>query len=231
MIHPPSPRVGRANFTTVEDIPHGEEVLTGTFFLLEHPIIILFDSRASHDFMSLSYAQKAKLTLRATSVPYSITTPGGRVVADRMVCVIPIELVRRVFSTRLIILEGQGIYVILGMNWMKRHKAMLDISAHLIHLDSPIFDKVSLHLPLVAHLQASIYAVVAKSLDEIPVVREYPNVFPDELPGMPLDRAIEFKIKLQPGTGPVYKRPYLMVPKELVELKTQLQELLDKGYI
>jgi hypothetical protein len=117
------------------------------------------------------------------------------------------------------------------MNWMKRHKAMLDISAHLIHLDSPILNKVSLHLPLIAHLQASIYAVVAKSLDEIPVVREYPNVFPDELPGMPLDRAIEFKIKLQPGTGPVYKRLYLMVPKELVELKTQLQELLDKGYI
>jgi hypothetical protein len=85
MIHPPSLRVDRANFTTVEEIPPGEEVLAVTFFLVEHPIIILFDSGASHDFVSLAYAQKAKLTLYATKVPYSISSPGGRVVADQMV--------------------------------------------------------------------------------------------------------------------------------------------------
>jgi hypothetical protein len=79
---PPSPRVGRANFTTLEEIPPGEEVLAGIFFLYEHPIIILFDSRASHDFLSLAYAQKAGLTLCATQVPYSISTPRGQVVAN-----------------------------------------------------------------------------------------------------------------------------------------------------
>jgi hypothetical protein len=63
------------------------------------------------------------------------------------------------------------------------------------------------------------------------VVHEYPDVFPDDLPGMPLDRAIEFKIELQPGTAPVYKRPYPMARNEMAELKTQLQELLDKRYI
>jgi hypothetical protein len=77
MIHTPCPRVGRASFTMVEKIPPGEEVLTGMFFLVEHAIIILFDSGASHDFMSLACAQKAKLTLCATKVPYSISTPGG----------------------------------------------------------------------------------------------------------------------------------------------------------
>jgi hypothetical protein len=55
--------------------------------------------------------------------------------------------------------------------------------------------------------------------------------FPDELPGMPPDRDVEFVIELQPGTAPISKRPYRMPPKELAELKTQLQELLDKGYI
>jgi hypothetical protein len=94
MIHTPSPRVGRANFTTVEDIPPGEEVLAGTFFLSEHPIIILFDSGASHDFVSLACAQKAKLTLWATTAPYSITTPRGRVVANRLVRTIPLALHR-----------------------------------------------------------------------------------------------------------------------------------------
>ena len=68
-------------------------------------------------------------------------------------------------------------------------------------------------------------------LEDIPVVCEYPDVFPDDLPSMPLDRDLEFTIELQPSTAPISKRPYRMPPNELVELKTQLQELLDKGYI
>jgi hypothetical protein len=99
-----------------EEIPLGEEVLAGTFFLYEHPIIILFDSAALHDFLSLACAQNADVTLYATQVSYSISTPGGRVVANQMAHKIPLELARQVFSTTLIILEGQGIDVILGMN-------------------------------------------------------------------------------------------------------------------
>jgi hypothetical protein len=63
------------------------------------------------------------------------------------------------------------------------------------------------------------------------MVREYADVSSDDLPGMPLDREIEFVIELQPGTAPISKRPYRMPPKELAELKIQFQELLDKGYI
>jgi hypothetical protein len=106
VVCPPPSRVGRANFTTLEEIPLGEEVLVGTFFLYEHPIIILFDSRASHDFLSLAYAQKAGVTLYATQVPYSISTPGGRVVTNQMAHKISLKLAGRVFSTTLIILEG-----------------------------------------------------------------------------------------------------------------------------
>jgi hypothetical protein len=72
---------------------------------------------------------------------------------------------------------------------------------------------------------------ITSQLEEIPVVREFADVFPDELSGMPPDRDVEFVIELQPGTAPISKRPYRMPPKELAELKTQLQELLDKGYI
>jgi hypothetical protein len=111
------------------------------------------------------------------------------------------------------------------------HRATLDISARLVHLDSPIHGKVSLQSPPVAHLQASVYVAIAKSLDEIPMVQEYLDVFPDDLPGMPPDRVFEFKIELQPGTTPVYKRAYPMARNKMVELKIQLQELLDKGYI
>jgi hypothetical protein len=69
----------------VEEIPTGEEVLTGTFFLNNQPIVILFDSRASHDFMSFTCAKKARLTLVASGTPDVISTPGGRVDADRIV--------------------------------------------------------------------------------------------------------------------------------------------------
>jgi hypothetical protein len=97
-------------------IPTGEDVLTGTFFLNECPIIILFDSRALYDFMSSTCAKRAKLTLVASGVPYVISTPGGQVDIDHIAQKVPLELFGRVFSTNLIILSGQGIDVILGMN-------------------------------------------------------------------------------------------------------------------
>jgi hypothetical protein len=60
---------------------------------------------------------------------------------------------------------------------------------------------------------------------------EFPDAFPKDLLGMPLDRDVEFVIELQPGTAPISRRPYKMPTKELAELKVQLNELLDKGYI
>jgi hypothetical protein len=73
------------NYTTVEEIPTGEEVLAGTFFLNKCPIIILFDSGASHDFTSSAYAKKARLSMVSTKAPYLISTPIGQVDADQIV--------------------------------------------------------------------------------------------------------------------------------------------------
>jgi hypothetical protein len=103
----PVPRAGRANYTTVEEISIGEEVLAGTFFLNKHPVIILFDSGASHDFISSTCAKKEMLSTVVAEAPYVISTPGGWVDADWIVCKAPLELVGRVFSTDIIILKGQ----------------------------------------------------------------------------------------------------------------------------
>jgi hypothetical protein len=195
-----APRTGRINYITVDGIPTGEKVLVGTFFLNEHPIVILFDSGASHDFMSSACAKKARLTLVASGAPYVISTPGGRVDADRVVQKVPLDLSGRVFETDLIVLSGQGIDVILGMSWMKWHKAVLDISARLVHLNSPVYEKVTLHLPVISRIKATLHHVVERRLEDIHVVREFPDVFPDDLPGMPPGRAIEFKIELQCNT-------------------------------
>ena len=76
-----------------------------------------------------------------------------------------------------------------------------------------------------------VFSMEAKSLEEVPVVNEYPDVFPEELPGMPPDRDIEFVIDLVPGTAPIAKRPYRMTASELAELKKQLEELQRIGFI
>ena len=68
-------------------------------------------------------------------------------------------------------------------------------------------------------------------MEDIRIVNEYPDVFPEELPGMPPERDIEFIIELLPRTTPIAKRPYRMGVNELAELKKQLRELLDKGYV
>jgi hypothetical protein len=99
----------------VEEIPTGKEILVSTFFLNEHSIIILFDSGASHDFMSSACVERAKLTLVASGAPYVISTPGGRVDTDRIAQKVLLKLSGRVLSTNLIVLSGKGIDVILGM--------------------------------------------------------------------------------------------------------------------
>jgi hypothetical protein len=154
----------------MEEIPTGEEVLAGTFFLNEHPIIILFDFGASHDFISSTCAKKAMLSVVTVEALYVISTPGGRVDADQIVHKAPLELVGKVFSTDLIILKGQGLDVILGMSWMKLHRAVLDIAGRLVHLDSPVYGKVILHLPAVSHIKASLHHVDELKLEDIHVI-------------------------------------------------------------
>jgi hypothetical protein len=70
-------KTGRVNYTTMEDIPKGEPVLEGTFVLNDHSVVVLFDSGATHDFVSKACTQKCKLVIKPISAPYMISTPGG----------------------------------------------------------------------------------------------------------------------------------------------------------
>jgi hypothetical protein len=154
----------------MEEIPTGEEVLVGTFFLNKHPIIILFDCRASHDFISSTCAKKARQSMVATEAPYVISTPGGWVDADWIVRKAPLELAGRVFSTDLIILKGQGLDVFLRMSWMKLQRVVLGIAGRLVHLDSPVYGRVIFHLPVISHIKASLHHVVELMLEDISII-------------------------------------------------------------
>jgi predicted aspartyl protease len=127
-IRDPMPRSGNVNHTMVKDIPKGGEVLAGTFLLFGSPIIILFDSGASHDFISSACAKRAMLSLTVAKPSYMIRTAGSRIVANLIAREVPLELAGHLFPTHLVVLDGQGIDAILGMSWMKLHKAILDIA-------------------------------------------------------------------------------------------------------
>jgi hypothetical protein len=144
---------------------------------------------------------------------------------------VPIQLGSHIIKTTLLVLGLENVDIILGANWMTIHQVVLDVASHIVEINSPICVGFTLFLPSQDSTQSCAFAMIELPLKKIPVVYEYADVFPDELPGMPPDRDIKFTIELQPGTTPISKRPYRMPPAELAELKKQLQELLDKGFI
>jgi hypothetical protein len=180
-------KVSHVNYTTMEDIPEGEQVLTGKFSLNEHPTTILFDSGASQDIISKACTQKHQLVMEHIITPYLIRTPGGNIATKQLVMATPLSLAGRLFRTNLIVLEGQGIDVILGMGWMKRCKAVLDIAARTVHLESPTHDSVVLKLLPPISMASALHHTIAQNLEDIPVACEFPDVFLEDLPGMPPD--------------------------------------------
>jgi hypothetical protein len=132
----------------------------------------------------------------------------------------------------MIVLKGQDIDIILGMNWLAQHKAIINTDLRTIKL-SYGHEEIQLSIPIaiLAKPSGRVYEVIIQEIQDIPVVCEFPDVFPEDLPGLPPERDVEFVIELKPGTTPISRSPYRMPPNELAELKTQLQDLLEKGFI
>ena len=117
--------------------------------------------------------------------------------------------------------------MILGMDWLSMYGGNIDCASKSILLTTPEGRRikyVSRHVP--KRTQVNSLSEVVQ--EEVPVVKDYPDVFSEELPGMPPDRDIEFLIELLPGVGPISKRPYRMPAKDLEKIKKQIKELLDK---
>jgi hypothetical protein len=130
----------------------------------------------------------------------------------------------------MIVIKGQDIDVILGMNWLAQNKAIINTHQRTIKL-SYVHEEVQLSIPIAVPVKASgqVFETIVQEIWDIPVVCEFPDVFSEDLPGLPPERDVEFVIELKPGTTPISRRSYRMPPNELTELKTQLQDLLEKG--
>jgi hypothetical protein len=129
----------------------------------------------------------------------------------------------------------KGIDVIPGMDWLSKYKVLIDCAKKSIKMTTPEGKEMEFIAGSVVTVKGVANCAKVNQLDasqglEVPVVNEFPDVFPEELPGMPPDQDIEFVIELKPGTTPIYKTPYRMATPELAELKEHIKELLEKGF-
>jgi hypothetical protein len=222
----------RIYYTQVATTSEGEPVMMGTFLVANHPAVILFDSSASHIFKSKKFVEKYCITCTETREGFIIHSPRGQIFTKEVAFNVPVTLAERDFPTNMIVLKGQDIDVILGMNWIAQHKAILNTDLRTIRLRYGD-EKVLLSIPVAIPAKpfGRVYEAIIPEIQDILIVCEFPNVFPEDLPGLPLERDVEFVIELKPGTAPISRRSYRMPPNELVELKTQLQDLLEKRFI
>jgi hypothetical protein len=128
------------------------------------------------------------------------------------------------FITNLIVLESKGIDVILGIDWLSKYKVLIDCAKKSVKLTTPEEKEMEFVAEPVITAKgvanrAKVNQLGASQRSEVPVVNEFPDVFPEELPGMPPNQDIEFVIELKPGITPIYKTPYRMATPELAELK------------
>src|SRR6266508_1719102 len=221
--------IGRVHHMTAEEAQNEPDVILGMFPIESSYGTVLFDIGATHSFISASFVAQNSLHVILMKDPMIVSTPGGRMKAQNFCPSVDIKIRGVDFPSSLIVLESNGLDVILGMDWLTKYKGVISCATKSIQLNHPSGQVVEYQSEIEA--SDSIQLNQSQAAVGIRIVGEFPDVFPEELPGMPPDRDIEFVIDLVPGTAPIYKRPYKMDASQLAELKEQLQELLDKGFI
>jgi hypothetical protein len=215
---------------------------------------VLFDPGTTHSFVSVVFAKKHNLESVPLEIELCVDTPVGGVVIASDICKSCVtKIADRELVADLTLLKMKDFDVILGMDWLAANYASVDCCSKKVKFQilgamefSFVGSGASITPCVISALQARrmlrkgcrrYLATVRDTqqdelkLENIPIVSEFPEVFPEDLPRLPPDREIEFSIDLLPGLGPISKAPYRMVPAKLKEMKEQLQELLDKGFI
>jgi hypothetical protein len=211
-------------------------MIVGMFLVEYHIAEVLFDTGATHSFITASWVEAHNLPVTTMSTPIQIDSAGGKVRADSVCLNVSVKIRGIEFPANLIVMGTQGIDVILGINWLDKYQAVISCDKRTIKLVSPLGEEVVTELVSPeprkggCH-QMTIDSKEADPLETIKVVSKFSDVFLKDLPGMPLERKVEFAIELIPGTAPISKRAYMVSGPELVEIKKQIDDLSKKGYI
>ncbi|GJR85425.1 putative reverse transcriptase domain-containing protein [Tanacetum coccineum] len=231
----------------------GPNVVTGTFLLNNRYATVLFDSGSDKSFVNTSFSHLIDINPVRLDTSYEVELADGRVASTNTIlrgCTL--NLLNHLFKIDLMPIELGTFDVVIGMDWLVDQDAVIVCGKKVVHI--PVKNKTLVvegdrstsRLKIISCIKASKYIerghqlFVAhvtekepkeKRLEDVPVIRDFPEVFPDDLPGLPPPRQVEFKIELVPGAAPVARAPYRLAPSELKELADQLQELSEKGFI
>jgi hypothetical protein len=222
---------GKVNNMTVEQAQDASGVVLGMFPINSVPAIVLFDSGASHSFITDQFVAKHSISVSPIKKPLPVSSPGGDMKANRLYPQVKLKIMGVDFLSILVILKSWGIDVILGMDWLRKYDGVIQCPEKLVHFTSPQGDRTEFVATPSPTGKEMVNSMKGKVLEDIKVVNEYPDVFFDDLPGMSPYHDIEFSIELLPGTAPISKRPYRMNVKDLAELKKHIEQLLSKGFI
>nr|GEW07517.1 hypothetical protein [Tanacetum cinerariifolium] len=182
-------------------------VVTGTFLLNNRYASILFDTGADRSFISTAFTSLIDIVPNPLGNSYDVELADGKIV---------------------------GFDVIIGMDWLRRCHAVIVCDEKLVRVpygnETLIFRGCQIFLAQMSAKKEEDKSE-GKQLKDMPVVWDFPEVFPEDLPGLPSARPVEFQIDLIPGAAPVARAPYRLAPSEMKELSEQLQEISDKGFI
>nr|KAJ0192365.1 hypothetical protein LSAT_V11C800454700 [Lactuca sativa] len=244
----------RAFRMTAQEAQETPDVVTGTFLVNSIHARVLFDSGANRSFVSSTFCKNLGRNAKTLEHALEIETADDHWVVVREEyddCSIEIE--GSVLPLKLLPIALGDFDIVIGMDWLSKNQAIIDCENRIVQVwvpekgmvkiygDRRIKDSILISVTKATrYLKKGCQSYWAYVLDSkkdkpgithIPVVREFQDVFPDDLTSLPPDRQVEFRIDLTPGVAPIARAPYRLAPTEMKELMTQLQDLLDKGFI
>ncbi|GJX04873.1 putative reverse transcriptase domain-containing protein [Tanacetum coccineum] len=238
-----------------------DNVVAGTFLLNNRYAYILFDTGADRSFVSTTFSSQIDITPSTLDHYYDVELADGRIIGlNTILKGCTLNFLNHQFNINLMPVELGSFDAIIGMDWLAKHQAVIACAEKIvripwknktliIHGDGSTQGNVT-RLNIISCTKTQKYmekgfpiflAQVTtketedksekKRLEDVPTVQDFPEVFPEDLPGLPPTRQVEFQIDLVPGAAPVARAPYRLAPSELKELSEQLKELSDKGFI
>ncbi|GJR20527.1 putative reverse transcriptase domain-containing protein [Tanacetum coccineum] len=245
----------RGQSYVIRDAEHnqGSIVMTGTFLMNNRYVTILFDSGADKTFVDVRFSYLLGINPAKLNTGYEVELADMKVVCTNNVLkCCTLNLLDHLFDIDLMLIELGTFDVIIGMDWLVECDAVIVCGkkeVHVPYMNKTLFvksDSGASRLNVISCIKARKYiergsqlflAQVTekepskKQFQDVPMIRNFPEVFPDDLPRLPPPRQVEFRIKLVPEAAPVVRAPYHLAPSELKELSDQLKELLEKGFI
>nr|GEZ79200.1 putative reverse transcriptase domain-containing protein [Tanacetum cinerariifolium] len=205
-------------------------VVTGTFLLNNRYASVLFHTGADKSFVSTTFSSQINITPSTLDHCYDVELADGRIIGlNNILRGCTLNLLNHTFNINLMPVELGSFDAIIGIDWLAKYQAVIACAEKIVRI--PWGNKT-----LIIHGDGSNQGNVEdksekKRLEDIPIVQNFPEVFPEDLLGLPPTRPVEFQIDLVPGVAPVARAPYRLAPFEMKKLSEQLKELSDKGFI